>query len=328
MLLLFQSKTTSPNVVPLVTVLSALSLSPTGTGYVGIGMESIRNVGVSPSLFLPASSATVSENKGHEPKSLLKRYLGQGDLMTGAYSVSCDISTAVSSAGLGSLVSSLMGNDFETQAVSGGLYTHYITPSKKSKSITIETNSNGMKTFRYAGMQTSNMSISCDFGSEASASFSLVGLSSQRLQERWIPQFYDVQPLSYQNAQVLRNNEPLASIVSFNLSISNDLNPKWLVRKQLVNDGFVLMGRTIEISFSVDNDEPALYSDFKNDDLLSISLELEASSSDFVKITLPVVNISDIGDEVLGGYDFSGQVLSSERSPMSISMANPYESVF
>jgi hypothetical protein len=172
------------------------------------------------------------------------------------------------------------------------------------------------------------MNISCDFGDEAKASFSLVGLSAKKLDERWIPEFYDVNPLSYQNAQITRNGEPLASIVSFNFSISNDLNPKWLIRKELVSDGFVLMGRTIEISFSVDDDEPLLYSDFKEDDLFSVSLEMEASMTDFVKITLPVVNISDVGDEVLGGYDFSGQVLSSERSPMSIAIGTPYESVF
>jgi hypothetical protein len=323
MLLLFHTSQWTP-----APTLTALSSSPTGTGYIGIGVESLQGVGVSPSLFLPASSATVSETKGHESKSLLRRYVGQGDLMKGAYSVSCDIATAVSSIGLGGLLSSLLGNDFTTGTVSGGLYMHSIIPSKKSKSITIETNSNGMKTFRYAGMRTSSMSMSCEFGSEARASFSLVGLSAQRLEERWLPEFYDVQPLSYQEAQILRNGEPLASIVSFNLSISNDLNPKWLIRKQLLNDGFVLMGRTIEISFSVDNDELLLYDDFKNDDFLSVSLELEASSTDFVKITLPVVSITDVGDEVLGGYDFSGQVLSSEINPMSISIGTPYESVY
>jgi hypothetical protein len=302
---------------------TTLSLVPTGTGYIGFGLESVPGVATYPRLFLPAETANVSYSRGSEASRLLKRSVERTYLTQGVEEVNVRLSTQMVSAGLGMIFRSLLSTPGTTVA-QGTNFLHQFFPQNVQSYVSTETATEGTFVTRHAGMMVESATISCSFGEPANVDISLVGLSSERMTEMWNPDFYEVEPLTFKNAKIMKNDVELAQIISYTIDVSNSLTRNTLLSKNRSSRGFLLVGRDIDTSLEIDGYDTEFFDEVANENEVSLVFELYNDINDAVTITLPRVSLSGIDFDILGTQNVTGSSFDKDSRPIVISVSNSH----
>lgn len=298
---------------------------PASIAYVGFGKERSPGYGAAPTFYLPLVDFNASEGYDAEPM----RHIGQGMdaeyLMRSARNITSGFSFVPSSMGMATLFSSLLwGNPLTSPQ--GYYYLHEIRPDNAYNSISMQSGVDNQYVVNRYGMLVSSLNLSCAFGEAAQAAVEMEGTLSELRDRRWSPDYYRTRELSFDNAQILQDDVPVADIISFDLSISNSLTPYRPIGKKMENNGFYLSGRDISVSASVDARNQTFYSLMREDTDFKIALELaDDTGENFVRVVLSNVEITAHENSLLSGpQNITAIPRQPEVSPILVQIGNHF----
>lgn len=197
--------------------------------------------------------------------------------------------------GMGQLLKSAIGG---TPATTGaGPYTHVFEPTTVLPSLTIDFQRGTGSSEKFEGCMISTMTISCEAGAEATASFEFIAETAQARTGAITPTFGDGAQVFHHQAGTLSYNSNTYTVRSFEFSIDNKLERVNNLGSKLTGQPQISDVRECTISCTLDVEDNNLYNSQLAGDQSDVSLTFTAGA-DSLTFLLRNAKITEYSDDV------------------------------
>jgi len=205
------------------------------------------------------------------------------------------VETPLTYKGLGMLLKAAIGTVATTGA---GPHLHTFTPSATLPSLTIDVQRGTGSSERFEGCKVSTMTLSCEAGGEARASFEIIAKTADaRDGYAGAPTFGDGAQLFHFQASTLSYNSNTYKMRSMELSLDNKLERINYLGSKVTTEPQISDVREVTLTATMDLEDNNLY----NSQILGTSANVEitfTSGSDIFNILLRNAEIVDYDDAV------------------------------
>ncbi len=176
------------------------------------------------------------------------------------------------------MLEAALGGTTSTTVV-GSLNNHQIRAGYRNpSSMTFEESLNGFLVLRHFGMCVNSLSISAAYGEIVSTEWDLLGFSTTLMAEKRYTSYYDVLPFSFTGVKVLQDDVEINTIMDFSLTLTNNLSPINIIRRNIQPSSYVRGNLDIELSMTSELNDYSQWNKFSNATKFSVNLSFESGN--------------------------------------------------
>ena len=197
--------------------------------------------------------------------------------------------------GMGQLFKCAIGG---TPATTGaGPYTHVFEPTTVLPSLTLEFQRGTGSVEKFEGVMVTSMTISCEAGAEASASFEVIAETAAARTTAITPSFGDGAQVFHHQAGTLSYNSNTYTVRSFEFTIDNKLERVNNLGSKLTGQPQISDVREVTITCTLDLEDNNLYNSQLAGDQSDVQLAFTAGD-DSLTFLLRNAKITEYSDDV------------------------------